>query len=73
MPHCRLARCWTGISKGTAGQQLLLGNVNNTLTTTRQLLGKRVPAATGTHAKVDVLLDYSYGNGVLMWFVPEYY
>jgi hypothetical protein len=26
--------------------------------------GKRVPAATNTHATVEVLLDYNNGNGV---------
>jgi hypothetical protein len=26
--------------------------------------GKRVPAATDTHATVEVLLDYNNGNGV---------
>jgi hypothetical protein len=38
--------------------------VNNTRTTPRQLLGKRVPAATDTHATVEVLLDYNNGNCV---------
>jgi hypothetical protein len=28
------------------------------------MLGKRVPAATDTHAMVEVLLDYNIGNGV---------
>lgn len=36
---------------------------NNTRAITRQLLGKRVPAATDTHATAEVLLDYSSGNG----------
>jgi hypothetical protein len=40
-------------------------HVNNTRAIARQLLGKRVPAATDTHAMVDVLLDYNNGNGVL--------
>jgi hypothetical protein len=39
-------------------------HVNNTWAIARQLLGKRVPAATDMHATVDVLLDYNSGNGV---------
>jgi hypothetical protein len=39
-------------------------HVNNTQAITRQLLGKRVPAATGTHATVEVLLNSNTGNGV---------
>jgi hypothetical protein len=39
-------------------------HVNNTRAIARRLLGKRVPAAKDTHAKVDVLLDYIIGNGV---------
>jgi hypothetical protein len=39
-------------------------NVNNTRAIDRQLLGKRVPAATETHATVEVLLDYNNGNDV---------
>jgi hypothetical protein len=35
----------------------------NTRATARQLLGKRVPAATDTHATVDVFLVYDNGNG----------
>jgi hypothetical protein len=43
----------------TAGRR-----VNNTRAITRLLLGKRVLAATATHATVEVLLDYNNGNGV---------
>jgi hypothetical protein len=39
-------------------------HVNNTRAIARQLLGKRVPAATDMHATVEVLLDYNNGNGV---------
>jgi hypothetical protein len=39
-------------------------HVNNTLAIARQLLGKRVPSATDTHATFEVLLDYYNGNGV---------
>jgi hypothetical protein len=41
----------------TAGE-----HVNNTRAMARQLLGKRVPAAT-----VKLLLDYNNGNGVICW------
>jgi hypothetical protein len=40
-------------------------HVNNTWAITRQLLSKRVPAATDMHATVKVLLNYNNGNGVL--------
>jgi hypothetical protein len=40
-------------------------HVNNTQAIARQLLGERVPAATDTHATVEVLLDYNNGNDVL--------
>jgi hypothetical protein len=39
-------------------------HVNNTRAIARQLPGKQVPAATNTHAMVEVLLDYNNGNGV---------
>jgi hypothetical protein len=39
-------------------------HVNNTRAIARQLLGKRVPAVTATHATVEVLLDYNNENGV---------
>jgi hypothetical protein len=39
-------------------------HVNNTRGIARQLLGKRVPAATDTHATVEVLLDYNNVNGI---------
>jgi hypothetical protein len=39
-------------------------HVNNTRAIARQLLGKRVPVTTDTHATVEVLLDYNNGNGV---------
>jgi hypothetical protein len=39
-------------------------HVNNTRAIARQLLGKRVPAATDTHATIKVLFDYNNGNGV---------
>jgi hypothetical protein len=39
-------------------------HINNTWAITRQLIGKRVPAATNTCATVKVLLDYNNGNGV---------
>jgi hypothetical protein len=40
-------------------------HVNNTQAIVRQLLGKRIPAATDTHATVRVLLfDYNNGNRV---------
>jgi hypothetical protein len=43
----------------TAGKQ-----INNNRALARQLHGKRVPAATNTHATVEILLDYNNGNGV---------
>jgi hypothetical protein len=39
-------------------------HANNTRAIVMQLLGKRVPAATDTHAAVEILLDYNSGNGV---------
>jgi hypothetical protein len=39
-------------------------HINNTRAIARQVLGKRVPAATDRHAKVEVLLDYNNGNDV---------
>jgi hypothetical protein len=39
-------------------------HVNNTRAIARQLLGKRVPAATHTHETVQILLHYNNGNGV---------
>jgi hypothetical protein len=39
-------------------------HINNTQAIARQLLGKRVPVATDTHAMVKVLLDYNNGNCV---------
>jgi hypothetical protein len=39
-------------------------HVSNTGAIARQLLGERVPAATGTHATIDVLLDCNNVNGV---------
>jgi hypothetical protein len=36
----------------------------NTRAIAKQLLGKRVSAATVTHATVEVLLDYNNGNGI---------
>jgi hypothetical protein len=39
-------------------------HVNNTRAIARQLLGKRIPAATDTHATVEVFLDYNNGNGI---------
>jgi hypothetical protein len=39
-------------------------HVNNTRAIARQLLGKRVPAATDIHTTVEVLLDYNNGNSV---------
>jgi hypothetical protein len=39
-------------------------HVKNTRAIARQVLGKRVPAATDTYATVEVLLDYNNGNGV---------
>jgi hypothetical protein len=39
-------------------------HVNNTWAVAMQLLDKRVPAATDTHATVEVLLEYNNGNGV---------
>jgi hypothetical protein len=38
--------------------------VNNTWAIARQPLCKPVPAATDTHAMVEVLLGYNNGNGV---------
>jgi hypothetical protein len=38
--------------------------VNNSRAIARQLLGKRVPAATDTHATVELLLNSNNGNGV---------
>jgi hypothetical protein len=38
--------------------------VNNTRAITRQLLGKRVPETTDTHATAEVLLRYNIRNGV---------
>jgi hypothetical protein len=47
----------------------LLGNgwethVNNSRANAKQLLGIWVPAATDTHATVEILLDYNNGNDV---------
>jgi hypothetical protein len=39
-------------------------HVKNTRAISRQLLGKRVRAATDTHATVEILLDYNNQNGV---------
>jgi hypothetical protein len=39
-------------------------HVNRIRASARQLLGKRVPAATDTYATIKVLLDYNNGNGV---------
>jgi hypothetical protein len=39
-------------------------DVNNSRDIARQLLGKRVPSATDTHSKVEVLLDYNIENCV---------
>jgi hypothetical protein len=39
-------------------------HANNTRAIAKQLLGIRAPAATDTHATVEVLLDYSNRNGV---------
>jgi hypothetical protein len=39
-------------------------HTNSTRAIVRQLLGKRVPAATVTHAMVEVLLNYNNGNYV---------
>jgi hypothetical protein len=39
-------------------------HTNNTRAITRQLLSKWVPAATDTHATVEVLLEYNNGNGI---------
>jgi hypothetical protein len=39
--------------------------VNNPRAIARQLLGKRVLAATDMHATVEVLLDYNNGNGIV--------
>jgi hypothetical protein len=50
----RCIRYWV-----TAGK-----HVNNTQAIARQLLGKRVPAATDMHTTVEVLLDYKNGNSV---------
>jgi hypothetical protein len=42
-------------------------HVNNTHAIARQLLGKRVPAA--TDVTVEVLLDYNNGNGFFFYVV----
>jgi hypothetical protein len=39
-------------------------HINNTRAFARQLLGKRVPAASDAQATVDVLMSYNNGNGV---------
>jgi hypothetical protein len=39
-------------------------DVNNTRAIARQMLGKRVPTVTDTHATAKVFLDYNNGNGV---------
>jgi hypothetical protein len=39
-------------------------HVRNTQVIARQLLGKRVPATTDTHATVEVFLEYNNENGV---------
>jgi hypothetical protein len=39
-------------------------HVNNNQAMARQVLGKRVPTATDTHATVKILLDYNNGNSV---------
>jgi hypothetical protein len=46
-------------------------NVNNSQAIARQLLGKRSPAATDTHATVEVLLDYNNANGGCYVFRAE--
>jgi hypothetical protein len=38
-------------------------HVSNTRAIARQLLGKRVPAATDAHATIEVLLDCNIANG----------
>jgi hypothetical protein len=38
--------------------------VSNTRAVAREVLGKRVPAASDTHATVEILLGYNSGNGV---------
>jgi hypothetical protein len=47
--------------------------VNNTRAIARQLLGKRVPTETDTHATVEVLFDYNSGNGVFYVVDAECY
>jgi hypothetical protein len=47
------------------GDSVLLRNVSNSRAIARQLLAKRFPAATDTHAMVEVLFDCNIGNGVL--------
>jgi hypothetical protein len=37
----------------------------------KQLLGKRCPAATDSHATVEILLDYNSGNGALCVVLAE--
>jgi hypothetical protein len=58
------SRCYAIGQTNTSFQVTVGKHVNNTRTIARQLLGKRFPAATATHATVEVLLDYNNGNGV---------
>jgi hypothetical protein len=48
-------------------------HVSNTRAITRQLLGKRGPAATDTYATVEVFLDYKMETVFSMWLVPKCY
>jgi hypothetical protein len=60
---CHGSRCLL-----TAGK-----HVNNPRAITRQLLGKRVPAATYMHTTVEVFLDYINGNSVFYAVRAEMY
>jgi hypothetical protein len=48
-------------------------HINSTRAIARQLLGKRVPVATDTHAMVEVLWTIIMDMMFSMWFGPKYY
>jgi hypothetical protein len=50
----------------TAGE-----HVSNTRAIARQLLCKRIPAATDTHATIEVLLNYNNGKSVFYVVLAE--
>jgi hypothetical protein len=58
-------RCYATIARRNIRCLVTAGkHANNTRAIASQLLGKRVPAATDTHAMAEALLDYNNGNSV---------